>query len=94
MMGDSATLVLAVVAVLGLVAAVVRWFYARGGEERELTVAVRENTAVTKQLSSGLNDLKEFTVGKIHELSLTQEKLSHQVAAHAERLNRVETGGT
>lgn len=80
-MNDVATLILAVVAMLGLVAAVVRWFYARGGEERELTVAVRENTAVTKQLSVGLVELKEFTVGQVHKLSLDQERLSHEVAS-------------
>jgi hypothetical protein len=40
---------------LGALLATLGWFYKRGGDERELTVAMRENTKVTGELSGKLD---------------------------------------
>lgn len=76
---DVSGYILAAVAVVGVVAAIVRWFYGRGGEERELAIAVRENTTVTRELSDGLASLKELTTSQYHELARRQDAISHRV---------------
>lgn len=49
---DVATVVLAVVAVIGLVFGALAWIYNRGAGERELTDAVKANTTATDKLTA------------------------------------------
>jgi len=76
---DIYTITLTAAAVAGCLAAIARWLYLRGGAERELSVAVQENTAVTKELSNSLSTLKEFTVTSFHDLATKVEVLTARI---------------
>lgn len=52
---QAGTTVLAVAAVLGLVAAVVRFFFNRGADERELSVAMRDLAVAVRGLGQKLD---------------------------------------
>lgn len=54
-----ATVALAVIALLGIMAGGVAWFYRRGGQERELILAMRETSSATRSLSSRMDEFME-----------------------------------
>jgi hypothetical protein len=56
--GAIATVVLAVLAVLGSFAGMTAWFFKRGGDERTLTDAVHANTAATNKLTESVSSLR------------------------------------
>jgi uncharacterized protein HemX len=61
---DAATLasiLIAVVAVVGLLGGGIAWFYKRGGQERESTIALRDNTAATTALTLRFDAFMERT---------------------------------
>lgn len=89
MNANVATIILGVVGLLSLVGGSFMFFYKRGGDERELVVALHANTGVTKELSTDLRSFKEHTVNKLHTLEMEQQRLGYQVESHAEKLARV-----
>jgi len=70
-----ATIVLAIVAVLGLGAAALGWFFRRGADERELAVAIRDNTNATSTLSQDLRDFRDYTVSTLHQYDIRLTRL-------------------
>lgn len=54
-----ATVALAAFALLGILCGGIAWFYRRGGQERELILAMRENSKATGGLSSRLDEFLE-----------------------------------
>jgi hypothetical protein len=54
-----ATVALAFFAFVGVIAGGVAWFYRRGGQERELILAMRENSAATTNLSTRFDAFME-----------------------------------
>lgn len=77
------TVILAIVAVIGLGAAGIRWFFKRGADEREMTIAVRENTKATRELSGLFNDFRVAVSDRFHVHDI-------RLAEHDGRLNRLE----
>lgn len=67
-LADLAQVIVAVLAFLGLVVAVVAWFYRRGGQERTMTDALVENTNATKEVTAELRDFKTVTISMLHDL--------------------------
>jgi hypothetical protein len=61
-----ATAALAVLGAIGLIVACISWFFRRGGEERELTVAVRDLTEAARELSGEFRSFRDFTVETLH----------------------------
>lgn len=80
---DVPSIIIAVTAALGLIMAALAWLYKRGAEERELTVAVRDNTAATSSLS------KTFT-SYVEKSDQRYEDHEHRLAGHDTRLTVVE----
>lgn len=72
---DIATVILAVLALAGIVAAAASWFYRRGGQERELAVAIRENTTATSTLSQDLRSFRDYTVETLHHHDIRLTRL-------------------
>lgn len=72
---DIATVILAVLAFAGIVVAAASWFYRRGGQERELAVAIRENTTATSTLSQDLRDFRDYTVETLHRHDIRLTRL-------------------
>lgn len=54
-----ATVALAVLGFLSLIFAGFAWLYKRGADERELTIAVQQNTHATTKLSEHMNKIAE-----------------------------------
>ena|SRR5215469_2458184 len=75
---EAAGVVLGILALLGGGAAIVRWFFNRGGAEREVTIALqahgqalKDNTSATRELSGRLDE-----VGRtIHSLDIRVTRL-------------------
>lgn len=74
---------LAVVAIVGLVVALLRWFFTRGADEREMEIAVRDNTEATRELSKNLGD---FTA-VFHDFRASVTERFHE---HDVRLTKLE----
>lgn len=70
-----ATVVLAVCAVMGIVAAVTAWFFKRGADEREYVVALRESASATRDLIAEFREFKDHAVGEMHLLDIRITKL-------------------
>jgi hypothetical protein len=73
--GTIATVVLAVVAILGLVAAGIGWLFRRGADEKELSIAIRDNTSATRELSGDFRSFKDWTVGQLHDHDIRLTKI-------------------
>lgn len=80
---DISTVVIAAVAVLGVVIAGLSWIFRRGADERELAKAVRDNSEATRGLSSRLDAF----MARYEE---RHEALSERVNEHGGRLTVVE----
>jgi hypothetical protein len=50
--GDITELIVAAVALVGIVGALMRWLFKRGGDERELSVSLRAATSAITDLTS------------------------------------------
>ncbi len=85
-LGIIATAVMGVIALLGGATAIAKHLYKRGGDERQWTTALDENTASNKELSSELRDFKSFTVDKLHTQSIDHERLVARVDVIEEKL--------
>src|SRR5262245_5818304 len=68
----------AVVVILAAIAALIAWFYHRGGTETSLKEAVQENTEATREVTAELKDFKNTTVEKLHDLDKRVTKLEVQ----------------
>lgn len=62
-----AQIILAVLGALGAIVAIVAWFYRRGGHERLLTEAIRENTNSNREVSAELKDFKAETLTTLRD---------------------------
>jgi hypothetical protein len=80
---DVATVVIAAVAVLGLILAGMGWLFKRGADERELAKAVRDNSEATRGLSARLDAF----MARYEE---RHEALAERVNEHGGRLSIVE----
>lgn len=72
---DAATVALAIIAGVGVLAAIVRWFYNRGGAEKQFTIALKQNTEATKELSTAFHSFRDDVVGEIHSLDVRVTKI-------------------
>lgn len=72
---DIATIVVACVAVIGLITAVIRWFFKRGADEREFSVALRDNTEAVRELAQEFRRFRDEVVEKIHSLDVRVTRL-------------------
>ena len=75
--------ILATVAVIGLGAAGIRWFFKRGADEREMTIAVKDNTEATRELTSLFNEFRVAVTDRFHIADM-------RLADHDSRINRLE----
>lgn len=73
---DAGTLIIAACAVLGLIVALVAWFFKRGADEREFSVALRDNTHATRELSGKIDGV----VDTLHQHDLRITRLEIQPA--------------
>jgi hypothetical protein len=71
---DYGTAALAVCAIIGIIVAIVNWFFKRGADEREFSVALRDNTAATRELSQKLDGVVET----LHAHDLRISRLEYQ----------------
>lgn len=70
-----ATIVLAIVGVLGLTGALITWLVRRGGDERAVAVALQDNTAATKELAGEFRTFRDQVVDKLHAIDLRVTRL-------------------
>ena len=70
-----ATAVLACVGVIGIIAAMLGWFFRRGGDERAFSVALKDNTEAVKELSSEFRRFRDEVVERLHGLDLRVTRL-------------------
>ena len=77
MIGTISGVVIAVVALIGVVAGLVNWFYRRGGQEKSFADAIQDNTAANRELTAELRDFKERTVSTLHEHEVRITVLEH-----------------
>lgn len=66
--GETATVLLAVLGFLSLLAAVGTFIYRRGSSEEHWTQALRDNTTSNQELTVELRDFKAQTVEQLHGL--------------------------
>lgn len=66
--GTVATVVLALLGFLSLLAAVGTFIYRRGGSEEHWTQALKDNTTSNRELTVELRDFKAQTLDQIHGL--------------------------
>lgn len=71
------TVVLAVCTTLALIGAIVAWFYKRGGDEREIALALRQyaeaqvqNTEAMKALTTAFTAFRDDVISKLHAQDL------------------------
>lgn len=62
--GTIGTIIVACVALIGLIGGGIAWFYKRGGQERESSIALRDNTAAITELSGNMKVFMERTIAK------------------------------
>lgn len=77
---------MAILALAGGGWALFRLIYRRGGDERQWTRAIDENTAAVKDLAISFRDFKDTTVATLHAQSLDHERLSARVAVVEEKI--------
>lgn len=70
-----ATVVLAVVAVLSLLVAGLAWLFRRGADEREFSVALRENAGALRELATEFRRFRDEVVDKVHGLDVRVTRL-------------------
>jgi hypothetical protein len=68
---DAATVSIALLAALGLIGAIVAWFYRRGGTETAMEIALDRNTTATEKLT----DKIEGVVTRLHDHDIRLTKL-------------------
>lgn len=73
------TIILAVVAAIGLIGAGIAWFYKRGGQERESTLALRQNTTATTELTKRFDAFMDRTLDR-------QDATDKRLADHDTRI--------
>lgn len=83
MIGTISTVVIAVVALIGVVAAVGNWFYRRGGQEKSFADAIQDNTSAHRELTAELRSFKDATVDRLHHHDL-------RIGDHESRLGVLE----
>lgn len=82
-LGDAGTLALAIIAFAGLLVAIVSWFFRRGADEREMTIALKQNTTATTELTSAFHSFRSEVVDDLHSLDVRVTKLeAHDFPAH------------
>jgi hypothetical protein len=81
---DFATVVLSVVASVGLIVALVRWFFTRGASEQSLTQAVADNSSATRELTARIDSF----MARYEE---RHETLVERVSVHDTRIGVAET---
>jgi hypothetical protein len=84
------TLLLAIVSVLSVLAAGLRWIYRQGVSSQKLVTAINENTTATGKLSGAFDKFTEKTDGTLldHEKRLTHAEDRLDATEH--RLSAVE----
>lgn len=70
---------LTVIAIIGAVAGGVAWFYKRGGSEREMTLALNQNTQATSELTTAFHSFREEVVDDIHALDIRMTKVEARI---------------
>lgn len=80
---DISTVALAVLAGAGIIVGVIRWFFYRGAAERELTIAVRDNTEANRELSKAFSEFRASVTDRFHVHDI-------RLAEHDGRLHRLE----
>ena len=85
-----ATVVMSAIAVLAGVGAVIAWFYKRGGTEREMTLALKQNTEATHELSGHFHSFRENVVAEQHsqDIRLTRVEAILDDSTPADRNSR------
>jgi type II secretory pathway pseudopilin PulG len=73
-----ATIILAAVALLGITAGAIGWFFKRGGDERAMATALSDNTSATRELTTQFRDFKDSVVEKLHGLDVRVTRLEIQ----------------
>lgn len=74
-LSNFASVVIAIVAVLGLAVAGFSWFFRRGGTEREMTIALGENTQATRELSTAFHSFRDGVVGELRDFDVRITRL-------------------
>jgi hypothetical protein len=76
---DISTVVLAAAALLGLIVAVGKWFFARGGSEKAIVIAMNENTRATGELTTAFHSFRTETLREFRTLDVrvTQLEANH-----------------
>lgn len=69
------TVALTIVAIIGIVAAVVRWFYKRGSQEADVVIALRENSQATKDLTLAFHTFKEISNSEFRAMDVRLTKV-------------------
>lgn len=77
------TLVLAIVAGIGLIGGGIAWFYKRGGQERESSIALRDNTRAITDLTV---EMKAFML----RTELKQDATDTKQSDHETRISLAE----
>jgi hypothetical protein len=70
-----ATVVLAAVGVLSLLGALLAWLFHRGADEREFSVALRDNAGALRELAAEFRKFRDEVVDKVHGLDLRVTRL-------------------
>jgi hypothetical protein len=93
-LANAAPIVMAALMLVGIIVAGAAWFFRRGGEERELAVAIRENTTATSTLSQDLRDFRDYTVETLHRIDIRLTRLeAPSNGSSASARNPSPTGG-
>lgn len=91
---DISTIVLAAVAVIGVFAAALRWFFYRGAGEKEVTVALQANTAAqhanaeaTDKLTGAFYEFRDSALGEFRQFDnrITRLEAAHNASSSAYR---------
>lgn len=82
-----ATIVVALVAMLGVMTAVSAWFYRRGGQERSMVDALNENTKSNKEVATELKEFKGETLAALRDHDWQLKIHDQQLKQLTEKLN-------
>lgn len=74
-LSTDATVILAVLAAIGVIVAAAAWFYRRGGQESGIAVALQDNTAATRELSAEFRKFRDEVIDKLHGLDIRVTRL-------------------
>ena len=72
---DPGTLILAAIAAIGLIGAVIAWFFKRGGDERAFSVALNDNTDALRELAGEFRKFRDEVIDKLHGLDIRVTRL-------------------